>query len=129
MTLRLTDFPVKAGEGIYRAKVRKSVGSRSGVDLYIHHDHVTDCELKEGVTYLARIRRITDAYTEDNVILTLRAEPNDRDHPMRAALPMDTGFASGSKVYVRLTPMDLTSWFNRKNSKGFDVEGEGDDVS
>lgn len=122
MTLRLTDFPVKAGEGIYRAKVRKDGGN--GVTLFIHHDHVTDCGLEAGKTYLARIRRITDAYTEDNVVLTLREVREDGDHPMRATLPTGTGFASGSKVYVRLTEMDLSKWFDRKNSKGFDVEGE-----
>lgn len=121
MTLRLTDFPVKAGEGIYRAKVRKTGGS---LELFFHHDHVKDCDLKAGPTYVARIRRITDAYTEDNVVLTLREVREDGDHPMRATLPAETGFNAGSKVYVKLMEMDLTAWFNRKNSKGFDVESE-----
>lgn len=125
MALRLTDFPVKAGEGIYRAKIRKSAGNT--LSLFIHHDHVKDCDLKEGLTYIARIRRITDAYTEDNVVLTLKAEPNDNDHPMRATLPTETGFAAGSKVYVRMEELDLVTWFNRKRSKGFDTEGEGEE--
>lgn len=123
MTLRLTDFPVKAGEGIYRAKIRTSP-TRGSLDLFIHHDHVKDCGLETGKTYLARIRRITDAHTEDNVVLTLRSVTEDGDHPMRATLPTGTGFTAGSKVYVRLTEMDLSKWFDRKNSKGFDVEGE-----
>lgn len=123
MGLCLADFPTKVGNGIYRSKIRK-VNNR--MNLYIHHDHVEECGLQEDMTYLARIRRITDAYTEDNVVLTLKAE-NDRDHPMRATLPADSGFTAGSKVYIRLTPMDLSKWFDRKNSKGFDVEGEGEE--
>ena len=123
MGLCLADFPTKAGEGIYRSKIRK-VNNR--LNLFIHRDHVSECNLKEDMTYLARIRRITDAYTEDNVVLTLKAE-NDRDHPMRAVLPADSGFSAGSKVYIRLTLMDLSKWFERKNSKGFDVEGEGEE--
>ena len=47
MTLRLTDFPVKAGEGIYRAKIRTSP-TRGSLDLFIHHDHVKDCGLRTG---------------------------------------------------------------------------------
>lgn len=120
MALCLADFPTKAGKGIYRAKVRKY---NNRLNLYICHEHVDDCDLKEDMTYLARIRRISDAYTEDNVVLTLKAE-NDRDHPMRAVLPADSGFSAGSKVYIRLTPLDIEKWFDRKNSKGFDVDGE-----
>ena len=123
MTLCLADFPTKAGKDIFRAKIRKL---NNRLNLFIHRDHVSECDLKEDMTYLARIRRISDAYTEDNVVLTLKAE-NDRDYPMRAVLPMDSGFTSGSKVYIRLTLLDIEKWFDRKNSKGFDVEGEGEE--
>ena len=123
MALSLADFPTKAGKGIYRSKVRKY---NNRLNLYICRDHVDECGLQEDMTYIARIRRICDAYTEDNVVLTLKAE-NDRDHPMRAVLPADSGFSAGSKVYIRLTPLDIEKWFDRKNSKGFDVDGEGEE--
>ena len=123
MTINLTQFPPRIFEDVYLTKIiERSVGPgrRRSRILLLPKAMVEEQGLQTGKSYICKIKRLSDAYCEDELLLTFQAEAQDA-YPMIATFPDGTGFKDGEAVYVRAKPFDLEKWFRCKTSKGFDT--------
>jgi hypothetical protein len=126
MTLNLTQFPKRIFEDVYLTKivVRKDPdnGGRSRPKhayILIPKMMAEEQSIKDG-SYLFKIKRLSDAYCEDELMLAVVTDISNPAYPFVAQLPEGNGFDDGQAVYVKAKPFDLEKWFKSRRSKGFD---------
>jgi len=128
VTINLTQFPSRIFEDVYLTKTIDRRGEGSGgrvgpkkAHLLLPKAMVEEQGLQTGKSYICKIKRLSDAYCEDELLLTFQADDSREEYPMIARFPDGTGFKDGEAVYVKAKPFDLEKWFRCKTSKGFDT--------
>ena len=124
MTLNLTQFPKKILEDVYLTKTitRKNPDERGRKQVFVLIPRLMAEE--QGINEspcLFRIKRLSDAYCEDELMLPIVADDSNPSYPFIAQLPKGNGFKDGQAVYARAKPFDMGEWFESSEAKGFDT--------
>ncbi|MBQ7620795.1 MAG: hypothetical protein IJV02_00070 [Candidatus Methanomethylophilaceae archaeon] len=126
MTINLTQFPKKIFEDVYLTKAmnRKTTDTngRTRKHCYILIPKLMAEE--QGIretSYIFKIKRLSDAYCENELMLSVVMDSSNPSYPYVAQLPEGNGFDDGQAVYVKAKLFDLEKWFKSRRSKGFDA--------
>lgn len=127
MSINLAQFPKKIFDDVYLTKIiaRKADANgkpqrRKQLYLIIPKMMAEERSISPG-SYIFKIKRLSDAYCEDELMLSIVADDSNPEYPFVAQLPEGNGFGDCQSVYVKAKPFDLEKWFRSKKSKGFDT--------
>lgn len=128
MTINLSQFPKKIFEDVYLTKtiVRKMEATGQGRTrpkrtlLLIPKLAAEEQKIAPG-SYICKIKRLSDAYTEEELLLNFECDGSNPEYPYAAQFPDETGFKDAESVYFKAEAFDLGKWFKSKRSKGFDA--------
>lgn len=125
-TLNLCQFPTRILKDVY---LTKTIMRRTTADngrtrpkrayLLISKLMAEEQGIAE-TSYMCKIKRLSDAYCEEELLLSFSADHSNPDYPFVAELPEGNGFDDGQAVYVQAKAFDLEKWFKSRKSKGFD---------
>jgi len=122
----LSSFPKKIFEDVYLTKVvvRRRPNDAGSKSVEYHVLLIPSLMVKEQAmiegAYICKIKRLSDGYCEEEVMLAIQEEGSNTSYPMVAELPGNTGFGDAESVYIRVKRIDMEKWFKSKKSKGFE---------
>lgn len=116
--MNLMQFPKKLFDDIWLARVFVTRRPKQ-TKVYLTKECVEGMPAEPG-SYICKIKRLTDAYAEQDLLLTFDKDDRMEGFAMSAAPPEGTGLEDGNAVYIQLKPYDLLKWFRSKRSKGLE---------